>query len=119
MKKLWYIFVFALFLGLFAGCSASEQTSSPPASTSAPAAATAPSTPASTPTSPVLTREEALQIALKHAGLTADQVSRVEIEPDYEWKEFHYDVEFHYEGYEYDYEVNGVGVILKSEKERD
>ena len=60
-----------------------------------------------------------MDIALTHAGLTADQVSRVEIEPDYEWKEFHYDVEFHYDGYEYDYEVNGVGTILKSEKERD
>ena len=69
--------------------------------------------------SAAITPEEAQSIALEHAGLTADQATRLHTQPDRDDGILHYDVEFHSGGYEYDYEIDAnSGNILKSEKER-
>ena len=65
-------------------------------------------------------RTNAGNIALKHAGLDASQVRDLEVELDREGGKTHYDVDFEYNGYDYDYEIDAVsGKILKSRKEKD
>lgn len=67
-----------------------------------------------------LTREEARDIALKHAGFTANQVRDLESELDRDDGKLHYDVDFEKDGYDYSYEIDAAtGSILRSEKERD
>ena len=64
--------------------------------------------------------DRAKEIALEHAGLTADGVARLEAELDSERTKVVYDVSFDANGYEYDYEIDAsTGEILKSDKERD
>lgn len=85
---------------------AREQSTEPPA-TQAPAAE-------------LLTETEARDIALKHAGLTADQVKGLKIEFDYDDGRPEYEVDFRFDGYEYDYEIHAqTGKILSSDKDRD
>ncbi len=63
-----------------------------------------------------ISSSKAKEIALNHAKVSNPQ--QLEVELDKEDRE--YSVEFHYNGYEYDYEIDAVtGKILKSEKERD
>lgn len=59
--------------------------------------------------------DEALNIAYNHAGVSADAVTKKEIELDHN----HYEIEFKADGYEYEYEVSLDGTVLKSEKDRD
>jgi uncharacterized membrane protein YkoI len=67
-----------------------------------------------------LTKEEARDIALKHAGLTKDQVSRLKVEFDYDDGVPEYDVEFVCNGWEYDYEIHAEsGKIRAWDKEWD
>lgn len=67
-----------------------------------------------------LTKTEARDIALKHAGLSVSQVQDLEVELDRDDGTTHYDVEFEADGYEYDYEIHAeTGKILKSQKQRD
>ena len=66
-----------------------------------------------------ISREDAEKIALDHAGLTADAVTRLHTEYDRD-RINHYEVEFHYERYEYSYEIHAeTGEILDFEKEVD
>lgn len=67
-----------------------------------------------------LTKTEARDIALKHAGLSVSQVRELDVELDRDDGKLHYDVDFEANGYDYDYEIDAAtGKILKSEKERD
>ena len=86
--------------------------------------------PASAPQQPVateppaaeekLTREWAEEIALNHAGLTKDQVTRLKTEFDYDDGRPEYSVEFRHNGWEYDYEIHAqTGKILDWDKEYD
>lgn len=62
---------------------------------------------------PALSLEEAQDIALKHAGLTADQVTALHTEYEIDHGVPQYDVEFHHGGWEYDYEIHAdTGGIL-------
>ena len=68
-------------------------------------------------TSP-LTPEQAQEIALHHAGFTAEQVNRLSIEFERDDRIPHYDVQFHHEQWEYEYEIHWeTGKILSYEKE--
>lgn len=70
------------------------------------------------PASPALTLEEAQSIALKHAGLTADQVTALRTEYETEHGIPQYDVEFHHGIWEYDYESHAdTGEILSFRKD--
>lgn len=67
-----------------------------------------------------LTREEALAIALAHAGLTEGRISRLERELDRDDGRPEWDIEFTCDGYEYSYEIHAeTGAILDWEKEWD
>lgn len=68
----------------------------------------------------LLTAEEAQAIALAHAGLTAEQVKGIRAEKDREKGLTVWEVEFKFEGWEYEYEINAeTGEIIFSEKEWD
>ncbi len=63
--------------------------------------------------------EKAREIVLNHAGLSSNEVifSKVELDVDYGFAT--YEIEFYYQYYEYDYEVNAAtGEILKYERGR-
>ena len=67
-----------------------------------------------------ITAAEAEALALAHAGLTADQVTRLHSEYDVDNGVPQYEVEFHHDGWEYEYEVHAeTGKILHSETDWD
>ena len=69
-------------------------------------------------TNPALTMEEAQNIALKHAGFSADQVTALHTEYEIEHGVSQYDVEFHHGAWEYDYEIHAdTGEILSYSKD--
>jgi len=88
-----------------------------------------PTAPAAVPTAPPATeaaksdrisKEKSISIALQDAGLSENQVSRLKAEFDYDDGRPEYDVEFKYDGWEYEYEIHAEsGNILRSDKDRD
>ena len=65
-------------------------------------------------------KDKAKEIALNHAGVTADKVSFMKCEFDRDDGIAVYDVEFYFDRCEYNYEINAKnGKILKVEKDRD
>lgn len=64
--------------------------------------------------------DAALQAACKHAGVDASQITRLENELDYDDGVACYEISFHYNGMEYDYEIQATnGQVLKYESEWD
>lgn len=87
-----------------------------PAATQPPAPAAGTQTAAAQ--SSTLTREEALKIALDHAGLREDQIHRLEREFDRDNGRPEWDVEFVSGDWEYSYEIHGeTGKILDWDRE--
>jgi hypothetical protein len=119
----------AICVTLFTGCaSASPMPRLGPAldittpRESDPVAPTPAATPAqsSVTESVYITREDAVSIALKHAGLTLNQANRLRAEFDYDHGRPEYDVDFDCNGYAYDYEIHAeTGEILSVNKEFD
>ena len=67
-----------------------------------------------------LSKDEALAIALKDAGLSQSQVTRLSAKFDYDDGRPEYDVEFRHDGWEYDYEIHAEsGKILSRDKDFD
>lgn len=65
------------------------------------------------PVSTKITEAEAQAIALEHAGLTADQVTRLQVEYSLDDLRPEYEVEFYYDQQEYSYELHAeTGEIL-------
>ena len=72
------------------------------------------------PAEDVIGKDAAKSAALKHAGLTAAQVTELSVELDRENGKTVYEVEFKSAGYEYSCEIDAVkGTVLYSEKELD
>ncbi len=70
------------------------------------------------PDGSLLTKEEAQDIALKHSGLTRDQVTRLKTEYELDDGIHTYEVEFHQGPWEYTYEIDGeTGRILSWERD--
>lgn len=133
----------ALSLAILSGCTAvsavpapskpiltaTEEPTAPPApapKAAAPAPTEIPTeapvpAPAEIPTEANrLTKEEAIAIALKDAGLTQDQVTGLRAEFDYDNGRPEYDVDFRQGHYEYDYEIHAeTGRILSRDKDWD
>lgn len=60
--------------------------------------------------------DAAKEAALSHAGLTASQVTKLKAEYDYDDGAAVYEVEFKYQGYEYEYKINAAtGAVLEYE----
>ena len=92
----------------------------------APAAASKEAVPAPTPveTQPVpenpqkLTEEQALEIALKHLGFSADQITRLRTEYEIDDGIPQFDIEFHQGDWEYEFEIHAEnGKILSYDKD--
>lgn len=78
----------------------------------------APVKPADPAPSSRLTGAEAETIALKHAGLSAEQVNWLRSEYDFDDGVSHYDVEFRVGQWEYEYEIHAeTGAVLSLEKD--
>lgn len=68
----------------------------------------------------VISKEDALDIALKDAGVTKDSISEYESELDRELGVLVYDIEFKSQGTEYSYEIHAEnGTILDKKSEKD
>lgn len=66
-----------------------------------------------------LSAEKVKEIALNHAGAPADKVSFYKAEYDFDDGVHVYEIEFIYDGFDYEYEINGGnGKVIHSEKER-
>lgn len=73
-----------------------------------------------TETTGLISEEAAWQIALEHAGLTKDQVTRSRVELDRDDGRMEYEVEFHHGTVEYDYEIDAAsGSILSFDRDND
>lgn len=67
-----------------------------------------------------ITKAEAKAIAFKHAGVNEADAKRVKVVFDFDDGVAEYEVEFHADKFDYDYEIDAVsGKILKVEKDRD
>ncbi len=71
-----------------------------------------------------ISKEEAIDIALKHAGLKEDEVTRLTANLDYEddlgEPEKQWDVDFYKGNIEYSYDIDAkTGKVIKSEKDLD
>ena len=65
-----------------------------------------------------ITEAEAQAIALEHAGLTEADISRLEVRKDFDDGRKEYDVEFHVDRLEYEYEIDAAtGKILSFDKD--
>jgi len=76
------------------------------------------STPTSVPAAAdsIITEDEAAAAALTHAGLTADEVSRLRVELDRDDGRLQYEVQFDKGHLEYEYDIHaGTGKILSFE----
>ena len=126
------LLVAALSLALVTGCAAVSATPAPPALTAieestvplTPVPKPAVPAPTEAPTTPVsaeaqrITKEEATAIALADAGFSADQVTRLRVDFDYDDGRPEYEVDFHQGRYEYDYEIHAeTGAILSRDKD--
>lgn len=85
-----------------------------------PAVTEPPATVATEPAAKTLTKDEAVQIALAHAGLTADQVWELRAHLDDDDRTPEWEVEFRADRMEYEYSIHAEsGKILEWEKELD
>ena len=130
MKKLTSLFLILCLLVVFAGCQklylaeeyidhkldmAEDQAEKAFRDAVSPADAPVP---AETQPSDGITEAEAQAIALEHAGLTEEAVSRLHVRKDFDDGRQEYDVEFHVEYLEYEYEIDAVtGKILSFDKD--
>lgn len=99
---------------LLTGCAATAEQNTDntqPKATSSTAATQAPKT---------ITEEEAIAIALADAGLTVEQVTGLRAELDRDDGRLEWDVDFRYDGFEYDYTIHAEsGKILDADRDRD
>ena len=67
-----------------------------------------------------LTIEQARDLALEQAGVTADQVTQLEVEYDTDDGIPRYEVSFHYDGWEYDYELSAeTGELISYDRDKE
>ena len=128
MKKLISLFLILCLLVIFAGCRklhqaeeyldhkldvAEEQVEQAVQEVIFPTVS-----PEITASSEGITEAEAQAIALEHAGLTEADISRLEVRKDFDDGRQEYDVEFHADRLEYEYEIDAVtGNILSFDKD--
>ena len=128
MKKLISLFMILSLLVVFAGCRklhqaeeyldhkldvAEEQVEQAVQEAISPTVS-----PEITASSEGITEAEAQAIALEHAGLTEADISRLEVRKDFDDGRQEYDVEFHADRLEYEYEIDAVtGKILSFDKD--
>ena len=66
----------------------------------------------------IITEDQAKAIALEHAGLAEADISRLQVRKDFDDGRQEYEVEFHVDRMEYEYEIDAVtGKILSFDKD--
>ena len=66
-----------------------------------------------------ITLDEAVSIALENANASENDVNFVKKQEDYDDNELVYDIEFHYQGFEYEYEIRAKdGFIISQDKDQ-
>lgn len=107
-----------LALGLLAGCGGVQSTTQNGSSQLSPLAAPGNQVLAGVAgtanSGATLTAEQAKEIALKDAGLSADAVTFLRAEPDYENGRNVFDIEFYQGNTEYDYEIDATTGAIRS-----
>ncbi|MBQ8796823.1 MAG: PepSY domain-containing protein [Oscillospiraceae bacterium] len=119
MKIRLFSFLLAAILAVpsITGCQAARTMESAP-DTLKQTADTTSATVSGKHANPALSMAEAQNIALKHAGFSADQVTALHAEYEIEHGVPQYDVEFHHGAWEYDYEIHAdTGEILSYSKD--
>ena len=114
------LLIAVLAIPLFAGCAAAEDSIESRMGTVQTEASVPMSAPTAAPAVPaaLLTKEEAIAIALKDAGFTEAQVTHLRSELDYDHGRAEYEVDFHVDRWEYDYEIDAeTGRIISSDKD--
>ena len=77
-----------------------------------------PDTPPAKPAEEYLSPEQARTVALEHANLSAEEVTHLRAEFDMDDGVPEYDVQFHHDRWEYEYEIHAqTGTILSFEKD--
>ena len=128
MKKLISLFMILSLLVIFAGCRKLHQAeeyldhkldvAEDQVEQAVQEAISPTVSPEITASSEGITEAEAQAIALEHAGLTEADVSRLEVRKDFDDGRQEYDVEFHVDRLEYEYEIDAVtGKILSFDKD--
>ena len=114
----------AICMTLFSGCTSVNALQQPTLPRSAFTEPTPAATPAATGPSRTqtqyLSKEEAKNIVLSHAGLSEKDVTRLNVKFDFDDGTPEYEVGFHHSGYEYDYEIHAeTGKIRSWNKDLD
>lgn len=114
MKKITLGLTFCtLFL---VGCNSQSQPSTTP--TTAPSQSTDSNN--NTASNDLITKDEAVEIALNHANLSPDDVTLLKAELEWDGTVQEYEIEFHHENQEYDYEIHGgTGEIRHFDRETE
>ena len=113
MKKLIPILLIALLL---AGCA--TQAPVAPVSSQPTTQDTPPVTTVEETSRNLISEDEAIKIAMEHAGLNTGAVKSSSVQLDMSEEE--YEVEFFAKGIEYEYEINAyTGEIITAEKDKD
>lgn len=67
-----------------------------------------------------ISKDEAKDKALKHAGVAEKDVTGLTVDLDRDDGDLRYEIDFHHGGYEYDYEINAeTGELVFHDKEKD
>ena len=112
MKKVILIFAIVALLAVLAGCKAERMLDR---AEDRMESILDPEAPATSP----LTKEQAEEIALEHAGLTREQVQWVRSDYDFDDGHYEYDIEIHAGEWDYELEIHSEnGNILSYNKER-
>lgn len=108
MKKILWILLSLLLVISVAGCSRASGSDQP-------ASAQIPSQNGTS----YISAQQAKEIALNHAEKTAEQVKYLEIDSDLYDRTPHYEVDFFFEGFDYEYEIDAItGAVLRAEIDR-
>ena len=67
-----------------------------------------------------ITANDALEVALKHAGLQKSQVSDIDVDLDRDNGKLIYEVDFNFGNQEYDYDIDAdTGSVISADKSKD
>ncbi len=125
MKKLALLLAVTLLLLVFAGCQLADIGGSMPAGQTTPTQTVPTQTIPVTDTQDTalllpLTKQSAIEVAFKNAGVTNEEVQHLHARQDTDSGVVHYDVDFRHGEYYYAYEISEkTGEILKLETEHD
>lgn len=108
------VLMLGLSLMILVGCGGSPSSTAKPTPTVAPTVTATPTAAPSVGSAAVISNDQAKAIALQHAGLAEPDVWALKVEQGTENGRNVYEVNFDYDGKEYDYDIDAAtGEIVK------